>query len=49
VQQQLVTPITDDYTPRHVAQMPRLVLARIEADVRWTEEVIAMIERGELP
>jgi len=25
------------------------MLARIEADVRWTEEAIAMIERGELP
>ncbi len=49
LQHQLATPIAADYKPRHVAQMPRLMLARIEADVRWTEEVIAMIERGELP
>lgn len=38
-----------DYKPRHVRMLLRLAIARIEAELIWSEEVIAMIERGELP
>ena len=27
----------------------KLAVMRIEAEVRWTEEAIAMVERGDLP
>ncbi len=46
---QITTPIANDYKPRHVVEMPRLILSRLEAEVRWAEEVIGQIERGELP
>jgi DNA-binding PadR family transcriptional regulator len=39
----------NDYKPRHVEVVLRLAVARIQAEIGWSEEVIAMIERGELP
>jgi DNA-binding PadR family transcriptional regulator len=38
-----------DNRPRHVEAILRLAVARIEAEITWSEEVVAMIERGELP
>lgn len=42
-------PDENDYKPRHVAEILRLGAARIEAEVRWAEEAIAKVERGDLP
>jgi len=36
-------------TPRHIAENLRLVTAHSEAELRWLEEVIGKVERGELP
>ena len=41
--------IENDYKPRHVDVLLQLSIARIEAEITWSEGVIAMIERGELP
>ena len=46
---EIAAPIAGDYKPRHVADMLRLMIMRTEAEVRWAEEVIEKIERGELP
>jgi DNA-binding PadR family transcriptional regulator len=35
--------------PRHVAHNLRLVALQIETELRWIEQTIGMIERGELP
>lgn len=43
------SPALNDYKPRHVAEILRLMSARVEAEVRWAEEAIGKIERGELP
>ena len=42
-------PAENDYKPRHVIEILRLGAARIEAEVRWAEEAIAKVERGDLP
>ena len=39
----------NDYKPRHVEAVLRLAVARIQAEISWSEEMIAMVERGELP
>jgi DNA-binding PadR family transcriptional regulator len=49
LERQIAAPIENDYKPRHVAEMPRLMIARLESEVAWTEDVIAKIERGDLP
>ncbi|HEY8599996.1 MAG TPA: PadR family transcriptional regulator [Thermomicrobiales bacterium] len=49
LQAQITSPIQNDFKPRHVVEMPRLMLSRLDAEVRWTEDIIAKIERGELP
>lgn len=36
-------------SPRHVAENMRLAAAQTHANLRWTEEVIHKVERGELP
>lgn len=36
-------------TPRHVAENMRLAATHSDAQLRWTEEVIEKVERGELP
>ena len=36
-------------TPRHVAENLRLAAAHAEAELRWAEEAIDKVERGELP
>ncbi len=43
------TSIENDYKPRHVPEILRLMAARIEADITWAEDVITKIERGDLP
>ncbi len=35
--------------PRHIAENFRLAMAHEEVELRWTEETIEKIERGELP
>lgn len=35
--------------PRHIAETVRLHLAHDEAELRWIEEAIEKVERGELP
>lgn len=47
--QQAKAPIENDYKPRHVAEILHLMTSRIEAEVRWAEEAIAKVRRGELP
>jgi len=39
----------NDYKPRHVEVILKLLVARIKAEISWSEEVIGMVERGELP
>jgi DNA-binding PadR family transcriptional regulator len=39
----------NDYKPRHVEVVLKLLVARIKAEISWSEEVIGMVERGELP
>ncbi len=36
-------------TPRHILENFRLAIAHEEAELRWTEEAIGKVERGELP
>ncbi len=36
-------------TPRHVAEITRLMGARVEAELHWLEQVTDRVERGELP
>lgn len=36
-------------TPRHVAENLRLATAHVETELRWIEETIGKVERGELP
>lgn len=36
-------------TPRHVAENMRLAAAHAKAELRWTEEAIGKVERGDLP
>jgi DNA-binding PadR family transcriptional regulator len=36
-------------TPRHIAESVRLSVAHMETELRWIEEAIGKIERGELP
>lgn len=40
---------TGSGTPRHVAENMRLAAYHVEANVRWTEEAIDKVERGDLP
>jgi DNA-binding PadR family transcriptional regulator len=40
---------TGSGTPRHVMENMRLAAYHVEAFVRWAEETIAKIERGDLP
>ncbi len=35
--------------PRHIAENFRLAMAHEEVELRWTEETIEKVERGELP
>ena len=35
--------------PRHIAENFRLAMAHEEVELRWTEEIIEKVERGELP
>lgn len=39
----------NDYKPRHVPYVLKLLVMRIEAEIRWSEEALALIERDELP
>ena len=41
-------PLTPD-KPRHVAEIFRLLQSGFEAELRWIEQVIEKIERGDLP
>lgn len=41
--------MSNPYTPRHIAENLRLAAAHVAAELRWIEEVIGKIERGELP
>lgn len=36
-------------TPRHIAENLRLAAAHTETELRWAEEAIGKVERGELP
>jgi DNA-binding PadR family transcriptional regulator len=36
-------------TPRHVTENMRLAAYHVETDARWAEEMIAKVERGDLP
>ena len=36
-------------TPRHIAESVRLTFAHMETELRWIEEAIGKVERGELP
>lgn len=36
-------------TPRHIAENFRLATAHMETELRWIEEAIGKVERGELP
>lgn len=36
-------------TPRHIAENLRLGAAHVETEIRWVEETIGKVERGELP
>ena len=38
-----------DEKPRHVAEIFRLLQSGFEAELRWMEQAIAKIERGDLP
>jgi DNA-binding PadR family transcriptional regulator len=40
---------TPPNTPPHIAETARLFGAHIEAELRWAEEAIGKVERGELP
>jgi DNA-binding PadR family transcriptional regulator len=46
---QTAAPIANDYKPRHVTEILRLMASRVEAEIRWAEEAIAKVERGDLP
>jgi DNA-binding PadR family transcriptional regulator len=35
--------------PRHVAEIFHLVLSGLEAELRWIEQALAKVERGDLP
>lgn len=41
--------ITHPHTPRHITENLRLSLAHIAVELRWVEEAIGKVERGELP
>jgi DNA-binding PadR family transcriptional regulator len=42
-------PLIPHETPRHIAENFRLAVAHEEAELRWIEEAIEKVERGELP
>ena len=46
--QALVVKMSHD-TPRHIARNLRLAAMHAEAELRWIEETIGMVERDELP
>ena len=41
--------IDNQHIPRHIAENTRLMLAHTETELRWIEEVVSKIERGDLP
>jgi len=45
---EIAAPHTEE-KPRHVAQVLRLSVERLEAEIRWVEATLAKVERGELP
>jgi len=47
--QALAVKMSHDTTPRHIARNLRLAAMHAEAELRWIEETIGMVERGELP
>lgn len=47
--QQATAPIVNDYKPRHVAELLRLMTSRIESEAGWAEAAAARVDKGELP
>lgn len=39
----------DAVTPRHLAEGMRLMIAHMETEFRWIQEVLCKVERGDLP
>jgi DNA-binding PadR family transcriptional regulator len=48
-EQAVAAKMSHDATPRHIAHNLRLAAMHAETELRWIEETIGMVERGELP
>ncbi|HLJ33624.1 MAG TPA: PadR family transcriptional regulator [Ktedonobacteraceae bacterium] len=41
--------MSNPHTPRHIAENLRLAVSHSETELRWIEEILGKVERGELP